>query len=45
MTSKYGKDAGEILEKVIKLGRALGVIIIIGTQIPDKDSETSRVPR
>ncbi|HEX6500171.1 MAG TPA: cell division protein FtsK [Micromonosporaceae bacterium] len=45
MTSKYGKDAGEILEKVIKLGRALGVIILIGTQIPDKDSLPTGITR
>jgi S-DNA-T family DNA segregation ATPase FtsK/SpoIIIE len=37
-TSPIGKDAKVTLEKVIKLGRALGVILIIGTQIPDKDS-------
>ncbi|MFB6398698.1 cell division protein FtsK, partial [Polymorphospora sp. 2-325] len=43
--SKYGKDAGEILEKVIKLGRALGVIILIGTQIPDKDSLPTGITR
>jgi S-DNA-T family DNA segregation ATPase FtsK/SpoIIIE len=45
MTSKYGKEAGEILEKVIKLGRALGVIIMIGTQIPDKDSLPTGITR
>jgi S-DNA-T family DNA segregation ATPase FtsK/SpoIIIE len=45
MTSKYGKDAGEILEKVIKLGRALGVILLIGTQIPDKDSLPTGITR
>jgi S-DNA-T family DNA segregation ATPase FtsK/SpoIIIE len=45
MTSKYGKDAGEILEKVIKLGRALGIIILIGTQIPDKDSLPTGITR
>ncbi|MFJ6166271.1 cell division protein FtsK [Micromonospora orduensis] len=45
MTSKYGKDAGDILEKVIKLGRALGVIILIGTQIPDKDSLPTGITR
>ncbi|MEV6693195.1 cell division protein FtsK [Micromonospora sp. NPDC051196] len=45
MTSKYGKDAGELLEKVIKLGRALGVIILIGTQIPDKDSLPTGITR
>lgn len=37
-TSPIGKDAKITLEKVIKLGRALGVILVIGTQIPDKDS-------
>jgi S-DNA-T family DNA segregation ATPase FtsK/SpoIIIE len=45
MTSKFGKDAGEILEKVIKLGRALGVIVLIGTQIPDKDSLPTGITR
>jgi S-DNA-T family DNA segregation ATPase FtsK/SpoIIIE len=45
MTSKYGKDAGELLEKVIKLGRALGIIILIGTQIPDKDSLPTGITR
>ncbi|WP_228010965.1 cell division protein FtsK [Nonomuraea phyllanthi] len=42
---KYGKEAGEILEKVIKLGRALGVILLIGTQIPDKDSLPTGITR
>lgn len=41
----YGKAAGEIAEKVIKLGRALGVILIIGTQIPDKDSLPTGITR
>src|SRR6185369_5419240 len=45
MTSRYGKEAGEILEKVIKLGRALGVILLIGTQIPDKDSLPTGITR
>ena len=45
MTSKFGKEAGELLEKVIKLGRALGVIILIGTQIPDKDSLPTGITR
>ncbi|WP_433208073.1 cell division protein FtsK [Dactylosporangium sp. CS-047395] len=45
MTSKYGKAAGEILEKVIKLGRALGIIILLGTQIPDKDSLPTGITR
>jgi S-DNA-T family DNA segregation ATPase FtsK/SpoIIIE len=41
----YGKAAGEVAEKVIKLGRALGVILIIGTQIPDKDSLPTGITR
>ena len=45
MTSKHGKVAGEILEKVIKLGRALGVILLLGTQIPDKDSLPTGITR
>jgi S-DNA-T family DNA segregation ATPase FtsK/SpoIIIE len=45
MMSKYGKEAGEILEKVIKLGRALGVVIIIGTQIPDAKSLPTGISR
>lgn len=45
MTSKYGKEAGETLEKVIKLGRALGVILLLGTQIPDKDSLPTGITR
>jgi S-DNA-T family DNA segregation ATPase FtsK/SpoIIIE len=36
--SRFGKHAAELVEKVIKLGRALGVILLVGTQIPDKDS-------
>ncbi|WP_239157466.1 cell division protein FtsK [Actinocatenispora thailandica] len=42
---KYGKKAGEIAEKVIKLGRALGVVLLIGTQIPDKDSLPTGITR
>ncbi|WKK21672.1 cell division protein FtsK [Streptomyces olivoreticuli] len=34
----YGKQAGEDAEFVIKLGRALGVILVLATQRPDKDS-------
>ncbi|GGR43246.1 cell division protein FtsK [Streptomyces netropsis] len=36
--SEYGKQAGEDAEFIIKLGRALGVILILATQRPDKDS-------
>lgn len=35
---KYGKDAGEAAIRVAKRGRALGLILVICTQIPDKDS-------
>ncbi|MEU8547814.1 cell division protein FtsK [Streptomyces roseoverticillatus] len=36
--SVYGKQAGEDAEFIIKLGRALGVILVLATQRPDKDS-------
>jgi S-DNA-T family DNA segregation ATPase FtsK/SpoIIIE len=45
MLSPHGKQAGAILEKVIKLGRALGVVLLIGTQIPDKDSLPTGITR
>ncbi|MGX1505378.1 UNVERIFIED_CONTAM: S-DNA-T family DNA segregation ATPase FtsK/SpoIIIE [Streptomyces graminofaciens] len=35
---KYGKQAGEDAEFIIKLGRALGVMLVLATQRPDKDS-------
>lgn len=34
----YGKEAGMLAEKIIRRGRALGVILILATQRPDKDS-------
>ncbi|WP_249416162.1 FtsK/SpoIIIE domain-containing protein [Streptomyces sp. TS71-3] len=34
----YGKQAGEDAEFIIKLGRALGVTLVLATQRPDKDS-------
>jgi S-DNA-T family DNA segregation ATPase FtsK/SpoIIIE len=34
----YGKEAGELAEFIIKLGRALGVILILATQRPDAAS-------
>jgi S-DNA-T family DNA segregation ATPase FtsK/SpoIIIE len=43
--STYGKKAAEVAEKVIKLGRALGVILLLGTQIPDKDSLPTGITR
>lgn len=43
--SRYGKQAAEMAEKVIKLGRALGVILLLGTQIPDKDSVPPGITR
>lgn len=36
--SKFGKEAGELLVKIVKLGRALGIILLLATQRPDKDS-------
>ena len=46
MTSKYGKDAGETRwRRSSSCGRALGVIILIGTQIPDKDSLPTGITR
>ncbi|MEO3876670.1 cell division protein FtsK [Nonomuraea sp. B12E4] len=41
----YGSEAGELCEKVIKLGRALGVILLLDTQIPDKDSLPTGITR
>jgi DNA segregation ATPase FtsK/SpoIIIE, S-DNA-T family len=35
---EYGKEAGELAEKVIKLGRALGIILLLATQRPDARS-------
>ncbi len=34
----YGKEAGALAVEIIKLGRALGVILVLATQRPDKDS-------
>ena len=42
---KTGKAAGETAEKCIKLFRALGIILILGTQIPDKDSLPTGITR
>lgn len=42
---KTGKEAGEMAVKCIKLFRALGIILIIGTQIPDKDSLPTGITR
>jgi S-DNA-T family DNA segregation ATPase FtsK/SpoIIIE len=36
--SEFGKEAGELAEKIIKLGRALGVILLLATQRPDAKS-------
>lgn len=35
---EHGAKAGEDAEFIIKLGRALGVVLILATQRPDKDS-------
>ncbi len=42
---KTGKQAGETAEKCIKLFRALGIWLILGTQIPDKDSLPTGITR
>ena len=42
---KTGKAAGETAEKCIKLFRALGIILLLGTQIPDKDSLPTGITR
>lgn len=34
----YGKEASELCTAIIKRGRALGVILLLATQRPDKDS-------
>jgi DNA segregation ATPase FtsK/SpoIIIE, S-DNA-T family len=35
---QFGAEAGELDERIIKLGRAFGVILLLATQRPDKDS-------
>jgi S-DNA-T family DNA segregation ATPase FtsK/SpoIIIE len=35
---KFGPEAGELAEFIIKVGRSLGVILVLATQRPDKDS-------
>ncbi|MBO4205284.1 FtsK/SpoIIIE domain-containing protein [Micromonospora echinofusca] len=35
---EFGKEAGELAEKVIKLGRALGIHLMLATQRPDARS-------
>lgn len=34
----YGKEAAELATAIIKRGRALGIILLLATQRPDKDS-------
>lgn len=36
--NKYGAEAGELCTRLIKVGPALGVILMLATQRPDKDS-------
>ncbi|MEU6858556.1 cell division protein FtsK [Glycomyces sp. NPDC046736] len=36
--AEYGKEAKELAPKVIKLGRAFGISLVLATQRPDKDS-------
>jgi len=38
MHPQYGAQAAEDLAYVIRLGRALGIVVILATQRPDKDS-------
>ncbi|MGW3413864.1 cell division protein FtsK [Streptomyces sp. NPDC000888] len=35
---KYGKEAGALCTSIIKRGRALGVMLLLATQRPDKES-------
>ena len=35
---EYGAEAGELVEKIIKIGRALGIILLLATQRPDAKS-------
>lgn len=35
---EFGKEAGDLAEKVIKLGRANGIILLLATQRPDRES-------
>ena len=39
---KYGKQAGEDAVFIIKIGRALGVFLILATQRPDKEVAAHR---
>lgn len=36
--NQFGKEAGQLATTIIKRGRALGVILILSTQRPDRDS-------
>ncbi|GAA1546799.1 FtsK/SpoIIIE domain-containing protein [Dactylosporangium maewongense] len=36
--AEFGKEAGELAEKIIKLARALGIILVLATQRPDAKS-------
>ena len=42
---EYGKEAGELAERVIKLGRALGIELLLATQRPDSKSLPTGVVR
>jgi S-DNA-T family DNA segregation ATPase FtsK/SpoIIIE len=42
---EHGKDAARDAERLIKRGRALGLIVILATQIPDKDSLPPAITR
>ena len=42
---ELGKEAGELAEKVIKLGRALGITLLLATQRPDAQTPAHRCQR
>lgn len=45
MHSKYGKEAAELAVRLIKRGRKYGVILVLATQSPTKDSIPREVTR
>ena len=44
-SARPASEAGETAEKCIKLFRALGIMLLLGTQIPDKDSLPTGITR
>lgn len=43
--AEYGKEAAQAAERLIKRGRALGIIVVLATQIPDKTSLPPNITR